>query len=92
MEFDTTGFPLVKSQIDEIEEMYGESGKQYKVGKLRVHKSGKITIGLPNGEYEVERGISSNFKQKIFVFDDQDNTVRDIGDIGSHLVTVKTDI
>lgn len=91
MEYDSVGFPLIKNQTDTVEEIYGERGQQVKIGKVKVHQSGRVTISLPNGEFEIERGIDANFKQRLLVFDDDTMTVRDMGSIGSNLVSVKID-
>lgn len=90
MEYDPLGYPLLTNQIEKLDRVHGRN-TQNPIGKLKVWKSGKVTIQLDGGEFEVIRGAQSKIKRKVFTFDDDLGTLEIKGQADKNFVAIITE-
>lgn len=86
MEYDSAGFPLMQNQVNKIEAKYSGHGAQAPIGKVRVHKSGKVTMTLPGGHFELLEGINQYFKSQVLKFNDEKLTAVEVGRVAKNFV------
>lgn len=58
MEYDPLGYPHLTNQVEKLDRKFGRN-TQTPIGKVKVWKSGKVTITLDGGEFEVIEAAQS---------------------------------
>lgn len=59
-----------------------------KIGKIRIHKSGKLTMKIGKVKFEILRGGSSDFRQDVVLVDNENNNCYHVGNIKEKITAI----
>ncbi|CAN6640059.1 hypothetical protein TRVA0_018S00254 [Trichomonascus vanleenenianus] len=76
-------FPVIMPQFELPE---GELDPEGLAGKLRVHKSGRVTMKIGDIVMDVSQGADCNFLQDVVIMDKEEKKAYQIGQIAKRLV------
>ncbi|AWU75414.1 hypothetical protein CAS74_003756 [Pichia kudriavzevii] len=65
-----------------------ENGTDGMVGKIRIHKSGKMTMKIGKVKFEISRGGSSDFVQEVVMVDPENGNCYHVGSIKEKITAI----
>lgn len=65
-----------------------EGGLDGQIGKIRIHKSGKMTMNIGKVKFEVLRGGSSDFRQDVVLVDKEKGSCYHVGNVKDKITAI----